>query len=78
MSGGTVVEHERARRGSARGYGRAALGLVVDHVRGLPNATELKVSWVPEPGGPQPFYLGLGFELTGELDEDEVVARLRL
>ena len=61
-----------------RGYGRAALRLVIDHVRGLPNASELLVSWVPEPGGPQPFYLGLGFELTGETDGDEVVARLRL
>lgn len=61
-----------------RGYGRAAMALIVDHVRGLPNASELLVSWVPEPGGPQPFYLGLGFELTGETDGDEVVARLRL
>ena len=34
--------------------------------------------WVAEPGGPEPFYRGLGFEPTGEVDEGEVVARLRL
>ena len=65
-------------RYQGRGYGRAALALVIDHVRTLPGAAELLVSWVPEPGGPEPFYRGLGFEPTGEIDEDEVVARLRL
>lgn len=60
------------------GYGRRAVELVVDHVRTLPGARELVVSWVPEDGGPEPFYLGLGFELTGEVDGDEVVGRLRL
>ena len=65
-------------RYQGRGYGRAALALVVDHVRTLPGATELLVSWVPTPGGPEPFYRGLGFEPTGGVDEGEVVARLRL
>ena len=65
-------------RYQGRGYGRAAIGRLIDHVRTLPNATELLVSYVPEPGGPEPVYRGLGFEPTGEMDEDEVVARLRL
>jgi diamine N-acetyltransferase len=65
-------------RYQGRGYGRAAIALVIDHVRTLPRATELLVSWVPMDGGPEPFYLGLGFEPTGELDEDEIVARIRL
>jgi diamine N-acetyltransferase len=65
-------------RYQGRGYGRAALALIVDHVRTLPGATELYVSWVPAPGGPEPFYRGLGFEPTGEMDDDEVVARLTL
>jgi catechol 2,3-dioxygenase-like lactoylglutathione lyase family enzyme len=30
-------------------------------------------SYVPEPGGPGPFYLGLGFTPTGAIDEGEVV-----
>jgi diamine N-acetyltransferase len=65
-------------RYQGRGYGRAAVQQVIEHVRTLPNAAELLVSWVPEAGGPEPFYRGLGFEPTGEVDEGEVVARLRL
>ncbi len=61
-----------------RGYGRAALGLIVDHVRSLPRATELLVSWVPADGGPALFYLGFGFVPTGEIHDGEVVARLAL
>lgn len=35
-------------------------------------------SWVPAPGGPEPFYRGLGFEPTGEVDDGEVIGRLAL
>jgi diamine N-acetyltransferase len=42
------------------------------------NATELFTSWVLGDGGPEGFYLGLGFEPTGEWDDDEKVARLVL
>jgi hypothetical protein len=34
--------------------------------------------WVPGETGPEGFYRKLGFELTGEVDEDEVVAGLPL
>lgn len=61
-----------------RGYGRAAVALVVEHVRSLPEARELIVSWGEGEGSPEPFYLGLGFERTGEMDGDEVLGRLRL
>jgi len=61
-----------------RGYGRAALLLVIDHVRTLPGATELKLSFVPKDGNPRPFYESLGFELTGEEEEGEKVMRLGL
>jgi diamine N-acetyltransferase len=60
------------------GYGRAAVELVVAEVLTRPGATELKVSWIPGDGGPEVFYLRLGFVLTGEVDEGEVVARLPL
>ncbi len=65
-------------RYQSRGYGRAALIQVVEHVRTLPDATELLVSWVPAAHGPEPFYRAFGFEPTGEIDEGEVVGRLRL
>ena len=60
------------------GFGAAALRLLVDHVRTLPGATALMTSWVPAVGGPEPFYRGLGFEPTGEVDDGEVVGRLPL
>lgn len=62
----------------ARGYGRRVIEPLVEHVRGRPGATELAVSWVPGPDGPESFYLGLGFQLTGEVDDGEVAARLAL
>ncbi len=61
-----------------KGYGRAAIRAVVEHVRALPRATELLLSFVPEPGNPRPFYESLGFELTGEEDQGEKVMRLAL
>jgi len=61
-----------------KGYGRAAMEQVIDYVRTRPRAAELLTSWVPKPGGPEAFYLGLGFVPTGEVDEGEVVGRLVL
>ena len=61
-----------------RGYGRRAVGLLIDHVRTRPGATELKTSWVPGERGPAEFYRKLGFAPTGEMDEGEVVGRLAL
>ena len=61
-----------------RGYGRVAVRLIADHIRSLPGATELIVSWVPEDGGPEPFYKGLGFVETGVIEDGEIQARLAL
>jgi diamine N-acetyltransferase len=65
-------------REQGKGFGRAAIGLVLDHVRTLPGATELRTSWFDAPGGPAPFYVGLGFVPTGEVDEGEVGGRIEL
>jgi diamine N-acetyltransferase len=61
-----------------RGYGRSAIRLIADHVRSLPDATEMLVGYVPGEGSPERFYLDLGFEPTGGIDEGEIEARLRL
>jgi diamine N-acetyltransferase len=60
------------------GFGRRALEMFIDHVRTRPNATELLCSYVPGEGSPGPFYIGLGFVETGEVDDDENVIRLAL
>jgi diamine N-acetyltransferase len=58
-----------------KGYGRRALDLVFAHVKTRPGATELYTSCVDASGGPGPFYEGLGFTYTGQLDEGERVMR---
>lgn len=61
-----------------RGVGRAAMREVIAHVRSKGVFRTLEVSYVPEPGSPEPFYLGLGFVHTGRVDEGEVVLELPL
>jgi diamine N-acetyltransferase len=61
-----------------KGLGRAALDLVVEHVRTLPGATELGSSFVPGEHGPRDFYLRYGFVETGEIDHGEHTIRLSL
>ena len=61
-----------------KGYGKRALELVIDHVRTMPGAKELLLSYVPGKGNPREFYQKLGFEETGEMDDDEIVMRLLL
>jgi diamine N-acetyltransferase len=65
-------------RQQGKGYGRKALRLVIAHVRTLPGATELLLSVVPGEGSPGPFYQGLGFAFTGEVQHGEHVMRLPL
>lgn len=60
------------------GFGRAAIALVVDHVRSLPGANELGTSCVPGPESPKEFHLRMGFEPTGKMEHGEEVLRLRL
>lgn len=60
------------------GFGKQAIHLLLDYVRTRPGAQDLLVSYVPEEGGPGPFYHKLGFEPTGEMEGIEEVARLPL
>jgi diamine N-acetyltransferase len=63
-------------RYQAFGFGRRALELLIAHVKRQPGATGLTLSIVQAPGGPQRFYEGLGFRLTGEYEEGEAIMRL--
>ena len=60
------------------GYGRAAIELLLEHVRTLPGARQLETSCVPGADGPFEFYRGLGFEPTGDVQHGEDVLRLVL
>ncbi len=60
------------------GFGHQAINLLEEYVRTRPKATELYVSYVPEEGGPGPFYRKCGFVETGKLHGDEVEMRKTL
>lgn len=59
-----------------KGYGYQAMLQVIDHIKTLPDATELKTSYVTGEGNPSLFYYKLGFEETGEMLEGEKVLKL--
>ena len=65
-------------RFQGRGIGKIALLRVIDHVRSKGVFKTLKLSYVPGPGCPEPFYLGLGFRHTGQIDGNEIVLELPL
>ena len=60
-----------------KGYGRFAVEAVLAEARrrGQSRATVL---WVPEPDGPEEFYLRLGFQRTGDTFADQVVGQISL
>lgn len=61
-----------------RGYGRFAVRGALAEARRRGNS-RVTVSWVPGEGGPEDFYLALGFRKTGRMDEDgEVIAEIDL
>lgn len=61
-----------------KGIGRAAMCLVIAHVRSKGLFKKLALSYVPEVGNPEPLYLSLGFKPTGEIEDAEVIMELQL
>ena len=64
-------------RHQRRGYGRQAMGLVIEHVKGLPDARELYTSHL-RGNAAASFYLDLGFTYTGEDSDGDLLMRLKL
>ncbi|WSQ10081.1 GNAT family N-acetyltransferase [Streptomyces sp. NBC_01231] len=60
-----------------RGYGRFAVESVAAEIRRR-GGQELYVTWHPGPGGPENFYLGLGFRPNGETSGGQTVGVLKL
>ena len=62
-----------------KGYGTAALDLVVEYFRNRPGVEMMWTSAGQGEGSPIPFYERYGFERTGEIVfDDEVLLRLNL
>ena len=58
-----------------KGYGRQALRLAIDYLKGE-GAKEILLSYEPENETAGKLYASEGFVLTGEVDEGELVAKL--
>ena len=63
-------------RYQGRGFGEQALRLIIGHVRGLPGASELSLSYVPGDHAPVAFYRKLGFAETGVEEDGELEMKL--
>jgi N-acetyltransferase len=61
-----------------KGYGEAALRLIIERARSMPNVTNVTLSYVMEEGSAKPFYEKLGFRDTGKIDGEEMEMRLLL
>lgn len=58
------------------GFGAKALELILAHVRTVPGAKEISLSYHKGDGGPDSFYRKFGFRDTGEKLDDEHVMKL--
>jgi diamine N-acetyltransferase len=65
------------RRYQGKGYGKAALRLLLDRLRQLPDCTEVNVGYHRENSAAERLYLSLGFVKTGVAPWGELTARLR-
>ncbi|WP_144126979.1 GNAT family N-acetyltransferase [Catellatospora sichuanensis] len=59
------------------GYGRFAVEAVSEEIR-VRGGTRAYVTWAPRAGGPEEFYLKLGFQATGEQSGSQTVGVLDL
>jgi diamine N-acetyltransferase len=69
--GGFVIGAEH----QGKGYGRAAMETLLDHLAAQPGYREAALSYEPENTVARRLYARLGFVETGEQAEDEFVAR---
>lgn len=72
--GGFVID----RRHQGRGYGRAGLKAMVAYLRTMPGCRRIALSYRPDNTVARDLYASAGFVETGEMEDDEVVARLQV
>jgi len=62
----------------AEGYGKAAMEMIIDFLKDLPDCSEIYLSYVPEKGNASWFFKALGFVDTGEFHGNEKEMKLEL
>jgi ribosomal-protein-alanine N-acetyltransferase len=70
--GGFQVDKKQQRRG----YGRDALAALIAYLRSMPGCRQVALTFEPDNAVARALYLRAGFVETGEIEDDEVVARL--
>jgi len=70
--GGFVID----RKEQGKGYGRAAFSALLDVLRSKPGCRQVALSYRPDNTVAKALYASFGFRETGEMEDDEVVARL--
>ena len=65
-------------RQQRKGYGRAAMQVLLDRIRAIPGCDAVFISYEAENEVARRLYASLGFRETGEINEEETVARLLL
>ncbi len=65
-------------RFQGKGYGRAAMAEVVDHLKREPGLRDIQTSYHPDNATAAGLYTSLGFLQTGEFVDGEVVVRIPL
>lgn len=65
------------KRYQGKGYGRAGLALAIEYLK-AEGAENITLSYEPENQVAAALYASMGFALTGEMEDNEVVAALRL
>jgi len=65
-------EHQR------KGYGRAALTLVLGEIKALPGIKTISIGYMPDNSVAKPFYASFGFAEVGTDDDGEIIAELKL
>lgn len=66
------------RKQQGKGYGGLALQQIIEYVRGLADAQELTLSYLPGEGDPGSFFEKYGFEDSDEWVDDEKILTLDL
>ena len=69
-----MVDHRRQRQG----IGRAAMGLLLDEIRGWEDARRISICYKPDNANAQRLYASLGFVEMGIDAREEMVAEIRL
>lgn len=71
-----IVRLMIAKNHQGKGYGRAALHLIIDELKRLYQPDSIYISFEPDNVSARKLYESFGFQDTGEVDEDELVFKL--